>query len=512
MRGERFSTQDEIKDFLHPLSNGHGGLVAFEEDGTKYVEDSEYHQLVLGSTGVGKTWFMIMSQVRAIIESCRNGIIIDAKSSEIYRNTAFYAAKLGYDIRVVDFRHFRGQRYNPLAYPKALYDAGEEGRAQEQVQEIVLNLVQNTGRNLDTFWINAERCLLGGCINLLMETAAAEDCTFTNVTSLINEDWSSLEMEGRETVDKGSLSEIVDALPFESAAKSQLLNYVGTKAMVTKSCIMSETLATLAKFSTTRESVAMTSKDDLDIFNLDAPVGKPFMLYIILPDDSDVYNDIAGILMSQLTNRLVRLADSKYNGKLPVQVNMILEELGNVGAAISGLPFLLTASRSRNIKMTLSLQALYQLNSLYGDSKAATILSCVDTFVCFRTADINTVCEFARRCGTKIVQSGDIRFAQPLLSEQQLMSLKTGQALILLGGGRVKYVETFKFYKELFDCSDLEEMPMPKIEEHRRTRPIKFFDLQKNMAEKERKKKLPKRQMSPFKQIFDQFYGGECDD
>jgi len=512
MRGERFSTPEEIKDFLHPLGVGHGGLVAFEEDGIKYVEDSEYHQLVLGSTGVGKTWFMIMSQVRSIIESGRNGIIIDAKG-EIHRNTACYAANQGYDIRVVDFRHFRGQRYNPLSYPKALYDAGEKGKAQEQVQEIVLNLVQSVGRNVDPFWINAERSLLSGCINLLIETAAIEDCTFSNIISLINEDWNSLETEGREIVDNGSFSEIVNMLPYDSAAKAQLLNYIGTKATITKSCIMSETLGTLAKFCITRESVAMTSKDDLDIFNLDTPVGKPFMLYIILPDDSNVHNDLAGILICQLINRLVRLADSsKYSGKLPVQVNMILEELGNVGAAISGLPFLLTASRSRNIKMTLSLQALYQLNSIFGDSKAATILSCVDTLVCFRTSDWNTLCEISNKCGNKIVQSGDIRFMQPLLSEPQLMSLKTGQALILLGGGRVKYVETFKLYKDLFDCSDLEEIPVPKIEEHKIIKPVRFSDLKSRITKKDRDEALPKRQISPFKQTFDKYFGGESDD
>ena len=481
MKGERFSTSKEIKKVLKPLSKGHGGLVLHMENGEHFVESGELHQLILGSTGVGKSRRCIIPQVRALIEAHLNVIIVDAKG-EIHKNTACYAVENGYDIRVVDFRHFRGQCYNPLAFPKALFDAGDKGLAQEQVQEIVTNLVKEADRNVDPFWINAERSLLGGSINLLLETADKKDCTFANIRSILNQDLVSWKNDDNQNVKEGLLADIVNILPVDSIAKSLLMGYTSLTAETTRTCVLSEVLGTLAKFCTTQEAIAMTSEDGLEIHKLDTPSGKPFILYAVLPDDSSIYNTLAGLLMSQLTHRLVRLADSKYGGRLPVPVNMILEELGNIGTAISGLPFLLTASRSRGIRMTLVLQALSQLNNLYGHSNAATIISCTDIWVCFRTSDFYTLENLSRRVGMKQIKAGDIRFSQPLVSENQLMALGTGQAVILISG-RTKYVEQFPDYEAMFDCAGLKHMPIPKAAQNKAYSQVKLTDLISIIAE-----------------------------
>ena len=94
----------------------------------------------------------------------------------------------------------------------------------------------------------------------------------------------------------------------------------------------------------------MLGEDDLDILALD--VEKPFAIIIITPEETDVYSQLAGILISQVSQHLIRIAQER-GGRLPIRVNFILEELGSVGKSIQSLPFLLVASRSRNIRMML---------------------------------------------------------------------------------------------------------------------------------------------------------------
>jgi len=485
MRGERFSTGDEIRSVLSSLNDGKGGPVLHTDNGIKYVYTKEGHQLILGVSGSGKSRRGTIAQTRALIEAGESVICIDPKG-ELYKNTACYARE-SHKMRIVNFRNPAfSQRWSPLAFPKALYDRGEKGLAQQMVQEIVHNLTSHGNTSLDRFWIDSERNLLGGVLNLLIGYAPKENCNLAEILSILAQDWASLKKDD-QNVSGGDLLDIVEALPPESPAKRLLTGYTGLSAKVTRSCVMAEVSNTISKFCSTEEVVAMTTGDELDIANMDAD--EPFIIYIIIPDESEIFNVLSGLLVSQISHRLIKLADSKYEGKLPVRTNFILEELGNIGHSVSDLPFLMSASRSRNVRMTLVLQALGQLETIYGKSKAETILSNADVWICFRTSDWNTLAELSRKCGEKKVQAGDIRFLQPLISEAQLMAMETGQALILISG-RTKYIERFADYTELYNCGDLEEVPIPPAKEDDANRLISLAEMKNTILESKKNRAL----------------------
>lgn len=80
---------------------------------------------------------------------------------------------------------------------------------------------------------------------------------------------------------------------------------------------------------------------------------KPVIIYIILPDETPIYEELAGMLISQLMNHYIYIAENLWSGKLPIRINFCLDELGNIGESISNLPHLLSAGRSRNVRVCM---------------------------------------------------------------------------------------------------------------------------------------------------------------
>ena len=54
-------------------------------------------------------------------------------------------------------------------------------------------------------------------------------------------------------------------------------------------------------------------------------------LFLIMSDTDDTFNFVIAILQSQLFNLLCDKADDEYNGKLPIHVRFLLDELPTSG-------------------------------------------------------------------------------------------------------------------------------------------------------------------------------------
>jgi len=472
MRGERWSSTNEVENNLASLDDSnYGGLVLHTAGGENYGYVNEGHQIIIGVSGCGKSRRGTIPQTRSLIESGESLIIVDPKG-EIYRNTACYARK-SHKIHVVNFREpGNTECWNPLAYPFELYARDEKALSQQMNQEIVRNLLKDHRSN-DQFWINSQRNLLAGLVNMLVQYAPKEHCNFAEIINILTQDWESLSNDGT-TVKGGLLEKVVKALPINLPAKHLLASYTSLNALVTRSCVMSEVVNTIADFCTTEEITSMTSNDDLNIANMDGE--EPFAVYIILPDESEIFNVLSGLLVSQLTNHFIRLADKDHAGKLPRRVNIVIEELGNVGGSISNLPHLMSASRSRNIRLTLVLQSLSQLYTLYAPSKAETILANADVWMAFRTSNWETLKTLSKQCGERKMKAGDAVSYQPLINPTQLGAMKTGQALVLVSG-RTRFITQLPDYTKMFDCDDLTEVPLPQTQIRNNHEPLQLDDL-----------------------------------
>lgn len=458
MRSEKFSSNEDIRATLNHFTGKEGGPILHTEDGELYVYDKEGHIISIGMSGTGKSRRFSIPFCRTLIDARESVIVVDPKG-EIWNKCSRLASK-HHRVHCVNLREpARSNSWNALGLPHDLFSRGEKNQARQLAQEAVFNITNTSRTFSDKFWQDSERSLLLGVISLMLEFAPKEGCNFTNALAIIQEDWDSLDHSSYETIKGGLLNDIHELLPAGSPTRQLLSAYTSLAARNTRSCVYSECANTLSKFATTEDIVALTSNDDLNIADLDAD--KPFAIFIIIPDEAEgTFSTLAGLLVSQLSQRLIKLADTKYNGKLPIRVNFILEELGQIGGAISQLPYLMAASRSRNIRSALVLQSLSQLETIYGPTKGQTIQSNADITICFRTSCWNTLSEFSRKCGEKTIKAGDIKFTQELLSPCQLGAMTVGQALIFISG-RIKYVVNLPDFTEMFPGDDMVELPLP---------------------------------------------------
>ena len=70
------------------------------------------------------------------------------------------------------------------------------------------------------------------------------------------------------------------------------------------------------------------AQDDLDLGN----IGKEkTILYVIISDNNKTYNFLASMMYQQCFQTLTFIADTEFEGSLPIPVNIKLDEFANTG-------------------------------------------------------------------------------------------------------------------------------------------------------------------------------------
>ena len=315
----------------------------------------------------------------------------------------------------------------------------------------------------DKFWTDSSVNYAKGLTYGLFETASEDQINLDSVAVMMEQ--SEIRMGPGNL-----LKTFYEELPLDSLAKRNLATYV-TAPNETRASIHSVAASGLEVFSRSKGLMEMLSEDTLNIMDID--VERPFACFILTPDETDVYDSLSGLLISQLTQHLIRVAQEK-GGRLPIRVNIILEELGSVGKSIPTLPNLMVASRSRNIRLMLVLQSIAQLVDVYGKSKAETICSCIGITIGFSTNSWETLTEWAQRCGEKQIENNGHLIKEPLITASQLAAMPVGTALVLVDS-RYKFITHFPFYDEMYDNS---KWKAPQYKPTASGRPFRSLDFE----------------------------------
>lgn len=475
MRSDRWSSMSEIKKVLNRSEvSAPGGPVLCHNNGQNWLYTNEGHLIFLGVSGSGKSRRGTIPMVKSFIEAGESFIVVDPKGEIHYQTAADAEGK--YTIHVIDFRHiFESERWNPLSAPYEHFISGDPVRKQialEMIDELA-HTMYTVSDKADPFWPESARSVFIGAVYALMTLGTPEQVNMASVYQLIAR---GEERFGGSTI----LKEAVNSLPNDSVASMMLQSYV-TTANDTRAGIRSVFLEGLSMFARSDGLISMLGGDDLHINNLDGAT--PTAIYIILPDESPIFDSISGVLCSQLMGHYVRLAQDKYNGKLPCRLNVCLEELGNIGKSISSLAHLMSAGRSRNIRCQLVLQSLSQLDTLYGTSEASTIRANADVLVVFRTNHWETLTELSHKCGEREVESNHHVSRENLITPSQLAAMKTGQALVMISG-HMKFITWLPDFTEMFDCSSWK---MPKRGIRKSDMPTSVFDIKSYVQDLKKK-------------------------
>ena len=121
----------------------------------------------------------------------------------------------------------------------------------------------------------------------------------------------------------------------------------------------------------------------------------PCALFVTVSDIDRNLDPLTGLFITQAFMGLIREADRQPDGSLPVPVRFMLDDFANL--QIPQIDNVLSIIRSRNIWATLLLQSTNQLDALYGEARARSIMGNCDTHLVLAFQDPESARVFSDR-------------------------------------------------------------------------------------------------------------------
>ena len=437
-----------------------------------WVDNGEYHNLVIGSTGSGKTQTVVKPMVNLLAKKGESMIITDPKG-EIYKYSASYLKEKGYKIIVLNFREpNRGNSWNPLTLPFKYYRAGNPDKAIELLNDVALNILYDpSNKNESDFWEKSAADYFSGLALGLFQDGKEEEVNLNsiNVMSTVGEERYATSNYIKEYF--GMKGEKSNAYMFASST----INAPND----TKGGLLATFRQKIRNFSTGEALSEMLSYSDFDM--KDIGNGKT-VVFMIIHDEKKTYHSLMTIFIKQCYETLIDAAQEN-GGKLPVRTNFILDEFANM-PPLKDVDAMVSAARSRDIRFTFIIQNFAQLNDVYGDNVAEIIKGNCGNIVYLISTEMKALEEISKMCGeVKVTDEKDKNATRPLITITDLQKMKLFEAIIIR-------LRTSPFRTKLEPDFKMEWGIERREEEYptRAKREVQIFDLKEFVMEQRNKK------------------------
>lgn len=332
------------------------------------------NMLVIGGSGAGKTFFIVKPNIMQMM--LNNSFIATDPKGEIARATANMLKKNGYNVKVLNLIDMaKSDGYNPFRYI----------REENDVVKLVANIISNTTPKetapTDPFWEKSESMFLQALFYYVWLEMPPNRKNFQSVLDLLSE--AEVDAKGNDSKLTKKMKQLAKTskLKQNHPAYKQYMKVIRGAGDTVRSIIISANsrLALLEN----PQILRILSKDDLHLEELGIGVNGDkntrTALFCIIPDSDKSYNFIVGMLYTQLFQELYFQADFKNDGKLPIQVTLMMDEFANV-ALPDDFCSLLSTMRSRRISSIIIIQNLAQIKALFKDTWETITGNC-DTLV-----------------------------------------------------------------------------------------------------------------------------------
>ena len=369
-----------------------------------YYVSEDVHTLCIGATRSGKSRTIVVQSICTLGLAGESMVISDPKG-ELQNYTADFLAKLGYDVRIIDFKTpAKSSRYNLLQPVIDAINRDDFDRAEMLSWDMTNTLVGKS--NGEKIWTNGEMSVIAAAI-LCVVCDNKKRPEYQNLTNVY---WFISEM-CKTVGTKMPLLEYVKKLPQNHPAKP-LLSIADVAPSRTRGSFYTSALTTLRLF-TSKSIYSITNQSDFSVTD----VGENKQaLFIILPDEKTTFYPIASLIISQQYELLANMADRR-GGRLKQRVNFLLDEFGNF-TSIADFTNKLTVGGGRGMRFNLFLQSFAQLKDKYDDNTANTIKSNCQTWIYLQAGDMETLKEISEKLGSYTTSSYQLsashqKFATP---------------------------------------------------------------------------------------------------
>ena len=384
-----------------------------------WVDSGEYHNLIIGSTGSGKTETIVQPMVKTLAKKGESMIITDPKG-EIYEKNAVELREKGYNVVLLNFRNPQyGNAWNPLTLPFRLYKNGNKDKATELIDDLAANILYDEkAQNQDPFWEKTSADYFAGLSLALFADAKEEEINLNSINLMTT--------AGEDKC--GPSTYIKEYFSFKDQSSPEYINVSATLMAPsdTKSSILSVFKQKIKMFSSKENLAEMLSYSDFDMDDIGR---KKTAVFIVIQDEKKTYHSLATIFLKQCYETLIDVAQSN-GGKLKYKTNFILDEFANM-PPLKDVTTMVTAARSRQIRFTFIIQNFAQLYQVYGKENGETIKGNCGNIIYLISSELAALEEISKMCGEVKSKEKDKTASTPLVTVSDLQRLPMGHIIVL---------------------------------------------------------------------------------
>ena len=262
--------------------------------------------IIFGATGSKKSRVLVAPYICTCAQAGESMIIPDIKGElsqgvlSPYIRGGLDANK--YNVRVINFRDFNCDGINILLEPYYLYREGNRDEAMSEVNKIINALASiYHGSNADPFWEKTAVQYLMGVIILMYELCDEPDkINMLSLASYTNEDSCD------------NMKCVVEHIHYDNNIMTMLRSVV-SEPDKTRMSTLAIVNSFFSDFIINEKLLKMLS---INTFEFKEIYQEKTALFLIIPDETDAFKGIVGLLLSQISSFLVREA---YKYVFPLQ-------------------------------------------------------------------------------------------------------------------------------------------------------------------------------------------------
>lgn len=365
-----------------------------------YPPGMNHNRVFFGAPGSGKTSAIIKTDIYQCILRGESIITTDSKGA-VYEETVSVAKEHGYTVRVFNLKPKEFRNSNAFNVMESIDpDSPDFASDCAVISNIIIkNIIGvEADKGLD-YWGTTETVALQMVIMLLSSRPEYIKSGQNNLYSVF---------EFLSTKTPMEMKQIFTALPMDSPTRMAYNNFA--KASEQNQGQTLNGLTTHLGVLNNPMLKEVLSRNEIDLI---APMRKPCIYYVIIPDNDDTYKFLASLFFSTIFKVQCDYSDSltKEEKKKQLTVFYELDEYKNIGGIIN-LDTKMSTVRSRKINITVILQLLNQLTIVHGEDRAAEILNDCTVKGLLSTNDMDTAKYFSDLIGTFTAKSESEKYQE----------------------------------------------------------------------------------------------------
>lgn len=345
------------------------------------------NDLIIGPSGSGKT----RGYVKPNILQCNESMIIADTKGALCEEVGGALEQEGYKVIELNLSDCAQSSYgyNPLAYIRR----DLSGRYSElDILALAACLVPIETKR-DPYWETMSRIYLESAISYVLECLPPEEQNFASVVRLVGE-------TGPGGCYRNLMRELAVINPESFAlARYRMYQPVADNASTTSSCIHSFLASKLAPLSFEGAKRLFTNPKKINIKEIGR---KKTAVFLTVSDTDNSLYRLANVFYTQALHTLCDLADKNKEHRLKVPVRFYLDDFAS-NVTIPEFDRIISVIRSREISVSVIIQSLSQLESIYGRARAMTIVNNCDNLICLGAGrDMETAGYISKQANTPV--------------------------------------------------------------------------------------------------------------